>query len=187
MRKSLVLVAACLGLVACGVPQSPTGQGAYFASMSTSQLWSQHLLTNSPLELAFIEAELGARGETSYGSRYLGQKTAAAYERSLYTRSAVAGVADDKNCSDFATSGAAQKFFLAAGGPVSDPHNLDGDGDGLACDWGRTISKVAKSKAYKPASTSRRSSGYSSGRCYVGPRGGTYTLTASGAKNYDGC
>jgi hypothetical protein len=23
--------------------------------------------------------------------------------------------------------------------------------------------------------------------CYVGPRGGTYTLTASGKKNYGGC
>lgn len=24
-------------------------------------------------------------------------------------------------------------------------------------------------------------------RCYVGPRGGTYTITASGRKNYGGC
>jgi hypothetical protein len=24
-------------------------------------------------------------------------------------------------------------------------------------------------------------------KCYVGPRGGTYTLTASGRKNYGGC
>lgn len=145
------------------------------------------MLTGSALETAFIEAELGARGQTSYGTRYLGQKTAAAYGRSLYSRPAVAGVADDKNCSDFASGAAAQRFFLAAGGPISDPHNLDGDGDGLACDWGRTISKVAKAKAYKPAATSRRSSGYSSGKCYRGPRGGTYTITASGKKNYGGC
>jgi hypothetical protein len=34
-----------------------------------------------------------------------------------------------------------------------------------------------------------RSSGYSTGSstCHVGPRGGTYTITKSGKKNYGGC
>ncbi|HCZ01493.1 MAG TPA: hypothetical protein DHV56_16075 [Rhodobacter sp.] len=33
-----------------------------------------------------------------------------------------------------------------------------------------------------------RASAYSSGRtCYRAPRGGTYTITASGKKNYGGC
>lgn len=35
-----------------------------------------------------------------------------------------------------------------------------------------------------------RSSGYTaggSGTCHVGPRGGTYTITKSGKKNYGGC
>ena len=39
----------------------------------------------------------------------------------------------DRNCSDFETWEAAQNFFLAEGGPTQDPHSLDGDGDGTAC------------------------------------------------------
>jgi len=42
--------------------------------------------------------------------------------------------ADDKNCSDFSTRAAAQAFFRAHGGPSTDPHNLDIDRDGVACE-----------------------------------------------------
>jgi hypothetical protein len=38
----------------------------------------------------------------------------------------------DKDCSDFSTRAQAQVFFLAQG--ASDPHRLDGDHDGLACE-----------------------------------------------------
>ncbi len=40
----------------------------------------------------------------------------------------------DRDCSDFATQEEAQQFFLAAGGPLSDPHRLDADHDGIACE-----------------------------------------------------
>lgn len=40
----------------------------------------------------------------------------------------------DKDCSDFATQKEAQRFFKANGGPTKDPHNLDRDGDGVACE-----------------------------------------------------
>ena len=40
---------------------------------------------------------------------------------------------EDRNCSDFATWREAQDFFLAEGGPSQDPHRLDGDGNGVAC------------------------------------------------------
>ncbi len=40
----------------------------------------------------------------------------------------------DRNCSDFATHDEAQRFYEAAGGPVSDPHRLDQDGNGIACE-----------------------------------------------------
>lgn len=40
----------------------------------------------------------------------------------------------DKDCSDFATQAEAQAFFEAEGGPARDPHHLDSDGDGLACE-----------------------------------------------------
>jgi hypothetical protein len=40
----------------------------------------------------------------------------------------------DVNCSDFATRAQAQTFFVAQGGPGSDPHRLDSDGNGWACE-----------------------------------------------------
>lgn len=40
----------------------------------------------------------------------------------------------DRDCSDFATQAAAQRFFLNNGGPRRDPHRLDSDGDGIACE-----------------------------------------------------
>ncbi len=40
----------------------------------------------------------------------------------------------DKDCSDFATHADAQAFFISQGGPSSDPHRLDGDHDGSACE-----------------------------------------------------
>jgi hypothetical protein len=44
---------------------------------------------------------------------------------------------------------------------------------------------LAPPAAAAPAAPTRRSMGGS--RCYVGPRGGTDTITASGNKNYSGC
>ncbi|MGB0100772.1 MAG: excalibur calcium-binding domain-containing protein [Nocardioides sp.] len=47
---------------------------------------------------------------------------------------APAAVAADRDCGDFASQRAAQIFFLNHGGPQSDPHRLDSDGDGIACE-----------------------------------------------------
>ncbi|MFW5812181.1 MAG: thermonuclease family protein [Alkalispirochaetaceae bacterium] len=41
---------------------------------------------------------------------------------------------EDRDCSDFPTQAAAQRFYEAAGGPEVDPHRLDADGDGVACE-----------------------------------------------------
>ena len=40
----------------------------------------------------------------------------------------------DRDCSDFDTEAQAQAFYIAAGGPESDPHRLDRDRDGRACE-----------------------------------------------------
>ena len=40
----------------------------------------------------------------------------------------------DRDCADFATQAEAQCFFIAAGGPARDPHDLDRDGNGVACE-----------------------------------------------------
>jgi endonuclease YncB( thermonuclease family) len=48
--------------------------------------------------------------------------------------SAVPASPADRDCADFSTQAAAQEYFLALGGPGSDPDRLDGDGDGIACE-----------------------------------------------------
>lgn len=40
----------------------------------------------------------------------------------------------DRDCGDFDSQPVAQRFFRAAGGPEQDPHRLDGDDDGIACE-----------------------------------------------------
>jgi hypothetical protein len=42
--------------------------------------------------------------------------------------------AADKDCSDFRSWRTAQNFYKNHGGPRHDPHRLDGDGDGIACE-----------------------------------------------------
>lgn len=41
---------------------------------------------------------------------------------------------EGRDCGDFGTQAEAQAFYEAAGGPESDPHGLDGEGDGVACE-----------------------------------------------------
>jgi len=59
----------------------------------------------------------------------------------LATASVAVGVAAlpasavaDRDCGDFASQRAAQIFYLKAGGPRIDPHRLDAEGDGIACE-----------------------------------------------------
>jgi hypothetical protein len=40
----------------------------------------------------------------------------------------------DRDCSDFSSWRAAQKFYKKKGGPQRDPHRLDADHDGIACE-----------------------------------------------------
>ncbi len=40
----------------------------------------------------------------------------------------------DRDCNDFDTQREAQRFFEDEGGPQRDPHGLDADNDGIACE-----------------------------------------------------
>ncbi|HET6999177.1 MAG TPA: excalibur calcium-binding domain-containing protein [Solirubrobacterales bacterium] len=42
--------------------------------------------------------------------------------------------AADKDCSDFSSWNKAQRFYKNHGGPRRDPHRLDADHDGVACE-----------------------------------------------------
>jgi len=53
-------------------------------------------------------------------------------ERPAPRQSPSAASAADRDCSDFATWEEAQTFFEQAG--PDDPHRLDGDSDGIACE-----------------------------------------------------
>lgn len=55
------------------------------------------------------------------------------------------GAADAKNCSDFSTHAEAQHFYEAEGGPESDPHRLDRDSDGVACESLRSRTTTRRS------------------------------------------
>jgi hypothetical protein len=46
----------------------------------------------------------------------------------------VRGAGGDRDCPDFGSQAEAQRFFLENGGPSSDPHRLDRDHDGIACE-----------------------------------------------------
>lgn len=189
MYRVLSVCALAL-LAACDIPQPPSSSSSPnatrnpYASYSTTQLWGVQGTTTSVSELHLVEAELGTRGETNFGTWYIGQRTASAVGTARYSRSD--GGAGGKDCGDFKSSAEAQRYFLLNGGPSNDPNNLDGDGDGYACEWGTSVRSYYSTykptpTIYKPART------YRSSGCYVGPRGGTYTITASGRKNYGGC
>ena len=47
---------------------------------------------------------------------------------------AAAAAAADKDCADFSSWRQAQNFYKKHGGPRYDPHRLDADNDGIACE-----------------------------------------------------
>ncbi|MBA2954638.1 hypothetical protein GON03_09915 [Nocardioides sp. MAH-18] len=53
---------------------------------------------------------------------------------SAHQASAGTATSYDRDCGDFGSQAAAQRFYLAAGGPAADPHGLDAEGDGVACE-----------------------------------------------------
>ncbi|MBI1416127.1 MAG: hypothetical protein GC146_02795 [Limimaricola sp.] len=177
----LAVISFVLVLAISGCDRSP-GSESDISSLSTSELWRAHGVAQAR-RLALVEAELGQRGEFSSGADYLGKTTGAAFGRQIYSRQTA--MTDTKNCSDFSSAASAQQYFLAHGGPAEDPSGLDRDGDGLACEWGTSL----RANATHHVSAARAATTHFSyaSRCYVGPRGGTYTITASGRKNYGGC
>lgn len=183
MRLGCLIVLSAICLAGCAATNSET-IGPRVDQASTTALWISYGSSQlPPLQLAYVEAELVSRGETQFGTSFIGQRTVGALGRNLYDRSSAdTSVSNTHNCSDFKASWQAQRFFLDSGGPLNDPHDLDRDGDGLACEWGTDLKRISK-KATRPAPVRQT---YRS-RCYTGPRGGTYTLTASGRKNYSGC
>lgn len=195
MKNIIIISSITVALSACS-PAKEVGIAdakrtaafsAQLSGASTASLCATYVsAATSYQSKMMVEAELGARGVAHCSRNHVGALSVAHLNRSTYSRSQTTQVSSDRDCGDFSSSAQAQRFFLAAGGPANDPHNLDGDGDGLACEWGAAATRLyRKALPVIRSAAPRRSS--SSSRCHVGPRGGTYTITASGRKNYGGC
>ena len=128
-----------------------------------------------------VETSSVATG-SAIGTQTLGNLSPARYDRSGGS-SGVGG--QDYDCGDFGSAAEAQRAFIAAGGPYSDPYGLDLDGDGAACEWRSAIRRPASYRS--PATVVSAPRRLAASDCFVGPRGGTYTITASGKRNYGGC
>ena len=63
------------------------------------------------------------------------KQTSNAVGDSVYRRGTGARVAGMGNCGRFRDADAAQRAFLAGGGPDQDRYGIDPDGDGFACKW----------------------------------------------------
>ncbi len=109
---------------------------------------NQYTLEQQRIDAAIAERELAAAreqlvivtpGETVPEVRgvnvalFANQTTHAVGEK-RYSRSA-ALLRPRSRCGRYASADAAQRAFLAEGGPEHDALNLDPDGDGFACDW----------------------------------------------------
>ncbi|CUH25207.1 hypothetical protein JSE7799_00686 [Jannaschia seosinensis] len=142
MRILLVLpfLAACAGGgVETGSTSPERRAAARLSALDTNRLWALQARPSDPLELARAEAELGSRGQFVARGAYLGRRTLAIAGRARYRRGNTDPETDVLNCGDFLTEAAAQAEFLGSGGPQVDRHNLDPDGDGLACNWAETL------------------------------------------------
>lgn len=188
------LLGACTAAASTDTASFQARSQAYQAA-STPQLCAAYAAPESDDQTnLMLEAELAARGATRCAGRAIATRSAAYFGTPRYARSGVdEGTGGrDLNCADFASGAAAQWFFLSLGGPARDPHTLDGDGDGLVCEWGRearrlstrSISRPRPVAVAHPAATPRQSS---SGGCITGPQGGRYRITASGRKGYGSC
>lgn len=186
--KYLLAMFVAVQLAGCGQDGVSRIAMNKIRGQSTTGLWIDHASTSSLELLSHIEAELVSRGEKTFAGDYIGKRTSAYVGRQQYQRSKMTRTSRDTlNCSDFSTELEAQRFFLANGGPVSDPHNLDGDGDGFACEWGTRVSKLAKDARRSTRKPPRYKPSYRTGYiCHTGPRGGRYAIV-NGRKDYSVC
>lgn len=109
--------------------------GEFFLSIETTGSWTLSInpALDNPQNAVAATAEASGKTQTPISvdlplKRY-------GYQITRFVRPAPSGIADTKDCSDFATVFEAHDAFMAAGGPELDPFNLDPDGDGYVCTY----------------------------------------------------
>lgn len=179
MFRQLTILAVATALIGCSAGSEPSL--SYYEAQDTNSLWHTQIVTQSHTELTTVETILATRGQYKRDQyAYLGSRSALRVGNTLYSRSESRTL--DKNCSDFQSATQAQHYFIRNGGPLRDPAGLDRDGDGFACEWGTRLRQGRKNALRTQVRQYPTTS-----KCYTGPRGGRYTITASGRKNYGGC
>lgn len=135
------MLALFLGITACaqtGAPVDHAARSAGYERMPIFRLWEVQEDPPSEVDVMMVEAELGVRGYPRFGARHIGQVTAGAVGKQRFDRPANPP-ANQQSCDSFPSAAHAQRAFLAAGGPQTDPFGLDRDGDGNACGWGEVL------------------------------------------------
>ncbi|MCB1397105.1 MAG: excalibur calcium-binding domain-containing protein [Rhodobacter sp.] len=156
-----------------------------FSSMNSRQLCAVYLDRGTAAEeRAIAELLLMNADQLRCGQLDIGPP--AVTRRRTFSRSLIRRVGlgeSDWNCSDFSSAAAAQSFFVSNGGPAIDRYDLDRDGDGYACEWGRTVqTHVQRRRAAAIAARNSRTRSVPSlstgGRCHwvngYTRRNGTY-------------
>jgi hypothetical protein len=99
--------------------------------MSLSLLRTRRAALLAALGLATAAVDIDASACTQKCKKKPKDKRAACKQK---CKDKDGGSSRDYDCADFATQRDAQRFFEQEGGPRDDPHGLDGDGDGVACE-----------------------------------------------------
>jgi hypothetical protein len=93
-------------------------------------------LAEARSQLVIVQPGAVPQGVAGVNIALFAQQSTNAVGERIYPRGF--GVRGAGACGRFATADEAQRAFLAAGGPASDPRGLDPDGDGFACSWDPT-------------------------------------------------
>lgn len=90
-------------------------------------------LAEARSRLVIVQPGAVPQGVEGVNIALFAQQSTNAVGEQVYARNF--GLRGAGSCRRFATADEAQRAFLAAGGPASDPRGLDPDGDGFACGW----------------------------------------------------
>ncbi|MGH2760444.1 MAG: thermonuclease family protein, partial [Actinomycetota bacterium] len=101
--------------------------GRFFNARLAAEGYAQQLTVPPNVQYAELFSQLVREARDNGRGLWAGCSTAAE------ARSAPSQVAD-RDCGEFGSQAEAQSFYEEQGGPAQDPHNLDADNDGLACE-----------------------------------------------------